>query len=296
MALPVLTKRRSRKPRTVTIELPPALELERVEAETPQPAISPRLRVAREPDGVAIWNDELFTDSAGQQLRGFLSRVFSLPEILAVEINRKAGVGRLKYGLSEDVPAIWRKLKQVLIEPATTHRDRDDEIRSEYRAGALGVDLLYLDGPASLPIRIGRIGSYLSTWRLRFQSEGRVRLAHPALRNRKDVAYRLEEELTAILGVRSFRTNLLASSVVVHFNPRRLNLDRLVRHLENALPRLLDGLEGPPPSRRFYASSTLITTSFVAQFFVPALLPFAVAGVAIYGASNVFSALKMLGR
>jgi hypothetical protein len=163
MALPVLTKRRSRKPRTVTIELPPALELERVEAETPPPALSPRLRIAREPDGVAIWNDELFTDSAGQQLRGFLSRVFSLPEILAVEINRKAGVGRLKYGLSEDVPAIWRKLKQVLIEPATTHRDRDDEIRSEYRAGALGVDLLYLDGPASLPIRIGRVGSYLST-------------------------------------------------------------------------------------------------------------------------------------
>ena len=84
--------------------------------------------------------------------------------------------------------------------------------------------------------------------------------------------------------------------MVVHFNSRRLNLDRLVRHLENVLPQLLYGSEKPPPSRRFYASSTLITTSFVAQFFVPALLPYAVAGVAIYGASDVLSAVKMLAR
>jgi cation transport ATPase len=296
MALPVLTERRPKRTRTVTVEPRPALDLERVKAEISPPPDPPKLRIVREHDGVAIWNDELFADSVSQRLRDFLSRVFRLEEISTVEINRKAGVGRVKYGLSEDAPAIWRKLKQVLTEPTTTYRGREDEIRSEYRASALGVDLLYLDGPASLPIRIGRVGSYLSTWGLRFRSEDRVRLAHPALRNRKDVGYRLEEELTAILGVRAFRTNLMASSVVVHFNPRRLNLDRLVRHLENALPRLLDGLEGPPPSRRFYASSTLITTSFVAQFFVPALLPFALAGVAIYGASNVFSALKMLGR
>ena len=30
-----------------------------------------------------------------------------------MEINRKAGVGRVKYGLSAEAPAIWRKLKQV---------------------------------------------------------------------------------------------------------------------------------------------------------------------------------------
>ena len=78
-----------------------------------------------------------------------------------------------------------------------TAADLDDEVRSEYGAAPLGVDRLYLDTPATLPIRIGRIGSYLSTWHLRNQTEDRVRLTHPVLRNRKDVAYRLEEELTA---------------------------------------------------------------------------------------------------
>ncbi len=213
-----------------------------------------------------------------------------------MEIDRRAGVGRVKYGLLENGPSIWRKLKQVLTQAATIHRDHDDEVRSEYRAAPFGIELLYLDGPATWPIRIGRVGSYLSTWRMRYQTDDRVRLTHPILRNRKDVAYRLEEELTTILGVRESRTNVLASSVLVRFNPRRLNVYRLLRHLENALPRLQDGLEGPPPSTRFFASSTLITTSFVAQYFVPALIPFAVAGVAIYGFSNVISALKFLVR
>jgi cation-transporting P-type ATPase C len=295
MPAKVLNQRRPKATRALTPQ-PRVLDLVRVEKKFPSPAVPSDIRIAREHDGVAIWSDTLFKRTSPGDLREFLSRVFNLEEISSVEIDRRVGLGRLKYGITEDVPSILRKLKHVLSRQGATHRDREDEIRSEYQASALGVDLLFLDGPPALPIRVGRIGSYLSTWQLRLGTEDRVRLAHPFLRNRKDVAYRLEEELTAILGVRSCRTNILASSVVVHFNPRRLNVDRLIRHLENALPRLLNGLEGPPPSRRFFASSTLITTSFVAQFFVPALLPYAVAGVAIYGFSNVLSALKLLAR
>ena len=73
MAVPVLTERRSKRTRTVTVEPRPVLELERVEAENPPPVVSPRVRIAREHDGVAIWNHELFIDSAGQRLRDFLS-------------------------------------------------------------------------------------------------------------------------------------------------------------------------------------------------------------------------------
>jgi manganese/zinc-transporting P-type ATPase C len=295
MAVSVGTKRRYKRASTIAEE-PRVLDLETVEKESLARTLSPKIRIEHERDGVAVWSNALFDDPPTQFLREFLSRVFRLEEISAVEIDRRAAVGRLKYGSTQDAPSIWRKLQQVLTHSAAIPRDRDDEIRSEYAATSLGVDLLYLDVPATWPIRIGRVGTYLTTWRLRSQTDDRVRLTHPVLRNRKDVAYRLEEELTAILGVREFRTNILASSVLVRFNPRRLNVLRLLRHLENALPRLVDGLEGPPPSRRFYISSTLLTTSFVAQYFVPALLPFAVAGVAIYGFSNVVSALKLLVR
>jgi manganese/zinc-transporting P-type ATPase C len=295
MAVKVETKRRYKTTPTIAEE-PRVLDVAVVREEevVSPPAVSPRVRIAPERGGVAIWSQVLFNDPVTHNLRLFLSRAFSLQEISVVEIDRRAGVGRLKYESSKDAPSIWRKLKQVLTQRSMV--DLDDEVRSEYGAAPLGVDRLYLDTPATLPIRIGRIGSYLSTWRLRYQTEDRVRLTHPILRNRKDVAYRLEEELTEILGVRSFRTNIVASSVVVRFNPRRINVYRLLRHLENAVPHLLDGLEGPPPSTRFFASSTLITTAFAAQYFVPALIPYTLAGVAIYGFPNVISAAKLLVR
>jgi hypothetical protein len=238
MAVKVGTKRRDKTTRTIAEE-PRLLNVAVVEEEEiSPPAVSPRVRIAPERGGVAIWSQMLFNDSATHHLRLFLSRVFSLQEISVVEVDRRAGVGRVKYELTKDAPSIWRKLKQVLTQRTTV--DLDDELRSEYGAAPLGVDRLYLDMPATLPIRIGRIGSYLSTWRLRNQTEDRVRLTHPILRNRKDVAYRLEEELTAILGVRSFRTNIMASSVMVRFNTRRIWMawkGRLPARVFSLLPR-----------------------------------------------------------
>ena len=294
-AATVGTKRRYQKKRAIAEELRP-LELKPVERVPQFPVPSRDIRIVHEHGGVAIWSKALFGNPPVQSLREFFSRVFIIDEISAAEIDRGAASGRLEYGLSENAPSIWRKLKKVLTEPLRVPHDREDEIRSEYAASRLGTDLLYLDGPATWPIRVSRVGSYLSTWRLHSQTDDRVRLTHPVLRNNRDVAYRLEEELSAILGVREFRTNTLSSSVLVRFSPRLLNVHRLVRHLENALPRLIHGLEGPPPSKRYYASSALLVTSFVAQYFVPALIPFALAGVAVYGCSNVFSALKLLVR
>src|SRR6476469_4467766 len=144
MSTKVLNRRRPRRTSILAAETR-VLDLKRVEEKHLALAVPTDIRIAKEEDGVAIWSDALFKDSSTPDLREFLSRVFTLEEIQSVEIDRRAGLGRLKYGLPENVPSIWRKLKQVLMRRA--HRDREDEIRSEYRASALGVDLLFLDGP-----------------------------------------------------------------------------------------------------------------------------------------------------
>src|SRR5580704_9771261 len=116
MAVNVGTKRRDKTTRTIAEE-PRVLDLAVVEEEqeASPPVVSPRVRIAPERDGVAIWSQALFNDPATRNLRLFLSRVFSLRQISVVEIDRRVGVGRLKYQLSkETAPSIWRKLKQVL--------------------------------------------------------------------------------------------------------------------------------------------------------------------------------------
>ncbi|MBV8142850.1 MAG: heavy metal translocating P-type ATPase, partial [Verrucomicrobia bacterium] len=254
------------------------------------------IRVLPESGAILISAATLFSKFTVSLLREFLSRIFRVAEISEVEINRKLGFARLKYSDSLDAPSICRELKEVLTSFRRESESGNEEVLKKYQAAAFNVDRLYLDLPVSRTIHVCRIGSTLSTWQVGAVSDDRVRLRHPLLRGRKDVAYRLEEELAAILGVRSFKTNFLKSTVTVRFNPRRLNVERLVRHLEAALPRLVHGLEGPPPSTRFFASTTLITSAFIAQFFVPALIPYTLAGVAIYGCSNVLSAMKLVAR
>jgi hypothetical protein len=106
MAVKAGTKRRYKTTRTIAEE-PRLLNVAVVEEEEEisPPAVSPSVRIAPERGGVAIWSQMLFNESATLNLRLFLSRVFSLQEISVVEIDRRAGVGRIKYELSKDAPS-----------------------------------------------------------------------------------------------------------------------------------------------------------------------------------------------
>ncbi len=241
------------------------------------------LRVSSDRNGLTIWSSEFFSEPAGANAREFLARVFRLPGVSAVEIDPRQASGRLWFSAVSPGPDIFRQLRRVLL-PADP----------KALAVPSSADALYLDAPPGRPIRVTRVGSGLSTWQVRRTGGNRVRLVHPLLRNRKDVAFRLEEELTTILGVREFRTNVLSSSVVIRFDARLLDVPHLVQHLEGAWPRLIDGTKKPPSKKRFFASTSMLALSFTGQFLVPAVSPFALAAVAIYGFPNVVNTLKLL--
>jgi manganese/zinc-transporting P-type ATPase C len=253
----------------------------------------PIIRIAPGAEGVSIWSAALFADPAGPNSRQFLARAFSVEEVASVEIRREEAFGRIYYQSTAEAPGIWRKLSQAL--QSLGSRGRAPKIDDEF-VEPKGVDGLFLEGPSTQPIRVHRVGLSLSTWRLRYESKTRVRLSHPILLNRKDVAYRLEEELAAILGVTDFRTSVLTSSVVVHLDPRQLNLQRLIRRLEVSWPKLLEGLEGPPSSKKFAAAVSLLGLAYTGQYLVPALKPLAILGVAAYGFPNVANGAKQLVR
>lgn len=261
------------------------------------PALSSAIRVEVTSGAVEIWSSELFNDPSTDHGRAFLARVFSLTEITGVEINRKQGVGRLCYDTSTAVAGVLRKLKEALVPLAASPQPRRRaKPVPEIRATTTSVDALFLRPPTNSRIRVTKVGSALSTWQVRPQGEGKVRLSHPILRWRKDIAHRLEDELTTILGVRDFKINRLTASVTVHFNPRRLKLPRLLRCLEQAWPLLLNGRDTPPPDTRMLASASLLSLAFTAQYFLPPLTPFVLLGIVAYGFTNVVSATKLLLR
>lgn len=247
------------------------------------------LRIAPGADGVSIWSSELFGDAEPARLRDFLSRAFSVHEVERVELRRAKASGRICFRNVENPANVWRKLSQAL-------RTVVEVESTDTLAKSAGVDtgLLYLDGPEAKHVRVTRIGDALTTWRLRHQGTNTLALYHPLLRSHRDVAFRLEEELAAILGVEDFRANPLTGRVSVRFDRAKLTPGRLARELEKAWPRLLDGLDGPPSNTRFAAAVGVLGLGFTGQYVVPAVRPIAVLGAALYSSPNVVNAAKDL--
>lgn len=253
---------------------------------------SSALRVAPAADGVSIWSSEIFGDAEASRVREFLSRAFSVREVEGVELRRAAAFGHIRFGAAANPAQIWRKLSRAL----SSREDAPTSAVKDAPARRIDAGLVYLDSPGVTPVRVSRIGAALSTWRVRHQSENTLRLSHPVLRNRRDVVFRLEEELAAIFGVEDFRASAITAGVSIRFDNNALSAERLALELEKAWPRLVDGLDGPPSQKRLIAAAGLLGLAFTGQYVVPALRPVAVAGVALYSAPNVVNALKQLTR
>ncbi|WP_271169253.1 ATPase [Hansschlegelia plantiphila] len=238
---------------------------------------------------MSIWSEDLFHETRRPQLRDFLDRAFSVPDVRAVEVRRSNAFARVRYAASRDAPSIWRRLSRAL---------RGDDTAPGLDGGTLAqprhASGLFLDAPSAWPLRVIRVGDELSTWRVRMEADDQIRFAHPALRGRRDVVFRLEEELAGLSGIEDFRASVLTAGASIRFDSRLQTPARLARELERAWPKVLSGLEGPPSRRRLYVAGALLGLAAVGQTVAPALRPVAVAGVALFGAPNVILAARQL--
>jgi cation transport ATPase len=225
-------------------------------------------------------------------VREFIGRVFKVAAVESIEIDHARSQAQVRFDSDEDAAEIWRKISHSLKRSAPT-----EDVRGAEDQPLLGLDALFLGSPThQAPIRIHRAGATLSNWRLKILDEDHIRISHLALLRRRDVVYRLEQELATIIGVESFQIRPFASSASIRFNPRILTPERLIRQLERSWPHLLDGAEAPLPITRFATAGGLLGVAFVGQFVAPAVRPFAVLGVALYGLPNVIAAARQLSR
>lgn len=246
------------------------------------------MRIAPGPDGVSIWSTALFGGDEPGVIRDFLARSFAVPDIVSVELRRAEHFGRITYRESGQAAEIWRRLSRVL-RPGGGRRGG----ASRAYASADIADL-YLDWPSARPLTILRVGETLTSWQVRRAEADRVRLFHPALLRRRDVAFRLKERLAGIVGCERVGANILLGELSVRYRPEALSLDILLRELERAWDSVLNGADAPLPRGRLLAASGLIGLGYAGQFLFPALRPAAMLGVALYGLPNVVATLREL--
>lgn len=244
------------------------------------------LKIVVGPESVSIWSETLL--GAHGQPREFLARAFAVPEVKAVELRPATGFGRIGYTAARHPASLWRRLSAALREGATPGH-------APLRRAADGLFLeTFAEAGARWPLRVLRVGDTLSTWRVRPVGEGLVRFGHPVLRQRRDIAFRLEEVLAALPGIGRFHVSPLTAGGSIRFDPGVQTPARLARELEAAWPDVLHGLEGPPSRRRLYTSIGLLALAGVGQFAVPPLRLVAVAGVVALSLPNVVIATRQL--
>ncbi len=183
-----------------------------------------------------------------------------------VEIDRAAGVIRLReprvFG-PEGITHCERFLRRVLVVEGVNSIEIDTvHARALIRVHSDGVDLLLpriaraIRGegtelpPGALPrgakgarYLVQRVGSRLTSWKIRESRPGQIRLRHQLLRSDRVRARRVERSISLIPGVESARYSRWTGGLFVEYHPELLERDLLIHLAEEALAD-----PGPPPS------------------------------------------------
>lgn len=203
----------------------------------------------------------LFADAQADVCREFLGRIADekhVERIVVIAMPTPRAVLHFSpartsgHGLLERLAALLRRERPAL-DKSSLARDRRGVVRLE------------------------RHGDRLSAWQMVREQPGRVKLRHPALHRRSEVAQQLERELMTILGIDRYATDTFFSTVTIDYDPRQLSRAQVVDILDGVLssatiPNKLDRLD---------LSMALCTVSLplaaAAQFFFPPLVPVAAA-------------------
>ena len=254
----------------------------------------------------------LFADPNNELCHEFVRRVIDSTGVLSITIKTppKAGRSRSKSAVAEVHYCVKTK----------TRRQAVEEIYTRLLGGNAG-NFFYNTSPSAagapnkpapkkqlnmIPdhqgvVRLYRHGPVVTSWQVKHETRGRIRLYHPSLHRRKEVCQGIERELMSVLGIDNYKTSTMTATVLVTYNPTKIRREQIIEILDSAMA----SIEVPKKKDKVDLSFPLCTVSVplaaAAQFAVPALLPIS-AGLFAYtaipsfkGAYNVVVKERRLG-
>ncbi len=197
-------------------------------------------------------------------VRRFIETSFSVPEILEVEIDTFTETATLSFDPTDSSAALLQRL-------AEGFRDKSSNAsRPSFPAE------VFRAIPKSLPrLRTFRHGNTISTWQLRHESPGVVRMRNALILNKPDLVRRLERGLLGLPGVEYFQVQAFAGTLTVEFNPQLTNRAGIVSQLDVSLAQIAAKSRREKQDHSFAVATASLALSAVATFAVPPLRPIA---------------------
>ena len=196
-------------------------------------------------------------------VRQFVETSFAVRAVRAVEVDPFFFEARVYHDGTDAPKAVLEKLARVF-------RGLDvPETPAAFSAETF--DAL----PASLPrLRAFRHGAAVSTWELRAEEPGLVRLGNPLVLNKEHLVHRIERELVGLLGIERFRLHPVLGALTVEFRPGAIHVEQIVVHLDAALARRIDGEPEPRrPDNSLGIATASLAVAAGATFVLPILRP-----------------------
>jgi hypothetical protein len=154
----------------------------------------------------------LFSNPRSAFSRQFFERAFLAPEVIKVEIDAIRGAAEISFKGDE--------------------LSRDESIRRI--SGFLARGSAASEAPVKLAfpsdfdestepqVRLFRHGARLSSWAVKHEIDGRIRLENPALYRKRVLCQAIERELMNAFGVDRYSTNELTCTVLIHYDPAQI--------------------------------------------------------------------------
>jgi heavy metal translocating P-type ATPase len=209
-----------------------------------------------------IFDPAIFAEPRGALARAFYTRVFALARVESVFVDSSSRRAEIRFHTQGETPrTILRELSTALRTPEASKN------RSVALADYLG------RGPR---VRLFRYGHWVSTWSIRHEISGRLRLHNPALFRRRELRQSIESDLTGTFGVDRFSTQELTGNVLIHYNPHQIQKYQIIEILDTALEKAPD--KGPSPvDFDLPVSIASMVIAAASSFAFPVLSPLAAA-------------------
>lgn len=259
----------------------------------------------------------LFADPGNELCQEFVRRVIDGAGVLSITIkSAKSSTGK-RTRSREPVAEVQYCVK------SKTRRQAVEEIYARLLGGG-PANFFYTNSPATadangqaagrtprrplflIPdhhgvVRLYRHGPVITSWQVKHEVPGRIRLYHPSLHRRKEVCQSIERELMSVLGIDNYKTSPLTATVLINYSPKKIRREQIIEILDTAMANTVV----PPKKDKVDLSFPLCTVSMplaaAAQFAVPALMPvsmglFAYTAIPSFkGAYNVVVKERRLG-
>jgi cation transport ATPase len=248
------------------------------EARTPNPDSSAPVDVRWSDGAVTVRDARAFGPGGGALAHLFLRRVFALPEVRSVRLDRAEGAAVVRFdagagGFAGRLAAAVRGATGPLAPEAVPRPD-----------GHAGVT-------------VTRHGAVLTTWEVVHDGPGRLRLRNRAVRRDPALAWRVEAALGDLPGVREARVGRWSATLLVRYDPAEVSAADLIRRAERALdPEPTDADPDPGPPVRFGLANATLGAAALGELVVPALVPVSAVLVVGSNASTIRDAAGQLQR